>query len=70
MSPCNELVVMDVCVIIGSKGEEPPHSFKRIDKTLNKVHFALLFPFVFELKVKNRFRAWSGRTSTSATKSQ
>ncbi len=36
MSPVNELVVMDVCVIIGSKGEQPPHSFKRIDKTLNK----------------------------------
>ena len=37
MSPCNELVVMDVCVIVASKGEEPPHSFKKIDKTLNKV---------------------------------
>ncbi len=37
MSPCNELVVMDVCVIVGSKGEEPPHSFMKIDKTLNKV---------------------------------
>ena len=37
MSPCNELVVMDVCVVIGSKGEAPPHSFMKIDKTLNKV---------------------------------
>ena len=37
MSPCNELVVMDVCVVIGSKGESPPHSFMKIDKTLNKV---------------------------------
>ncbi len=36
MSPCNELVVMDVCVTIGSKGEDPPHSFMKIDKTLNK----------------------------------
>ena len=36
MSPCNQLVVTDVCVIIGSKGEVPPHSFKKIDKTLNK----------------------------------
>lgn len=30
-------VVMDICVIVASKGEEPPHSFKKIDKTLNKV---------------------------------
>ncbi len=28
---------MDICVIVASKGEEPPHSFKKIDKTLNKV---------------------------------
>ena len=36
MSPCNELVVTDICVIIASKGEVPPHSFKVIEKTLNK----------------------------------
>jgi hypothetical protein len=40
LSPCNELVVMDICVIVASKGEEPPHSFKKIDKTLNKVFIA------------------------------
>lgn len=38
ISPCNQLVVTDVCVIIASKGEVPPHSFKKIDKTLNKVN--------------------------------
>ena len=36
VSPCNELVVTDICVIVSSKGEVPPHSFKIIDKTLNK----------------------------------
>lgn len=36
VSPPNEMVVMDICVIVASKGETPPHSFKRIDKTLNK----------------------------------
>ncbi|CAB4054377.1 DENND4 [Lepeophtheirus salmonis] len=35
-SPSNELVVMDICVILASKGEVPPHSFMKIDKTLNK----------------------------------
>lgn len=43
MSPCNELVVMDICVIIASKGEEPPHSFKKIEKTLNRVNEQLEF---------------------------
>ncbi len=37
LSPCNELVVMDICVIVASKGEEPPHSFMKIEKTLNRV---------------------------------
>lgn len=47
MSPCNELVVMDVCVIIASKGEQPPHSFKKIDKTLNKVSIDTLQGRIF-----------------------
>lgn len=34
--PCNELVVSDLCVIIPSKGETPPHAFCQIHKTLNK----------------------------------
>ncbi|XP_037938686.1 DENN domain-containing protein Crag isoform X2 [Teleopsis dalmanni] len=34
--PCNELVVTDLCVIIHSKGEKPPHAFCLIYKTLNK----------------------------------
>uniref|UniRef100_A0A8C4NGW2 DENN/MADD domain containing 4A n=1 Tax=Eptatretus burgeri TaxID=7764 RepID=A0A8C4NGW2_EPTBU len=31
----NALAVTDVCVIIGSKGESPPHTFCRIEKNLN-----------------------------------
>ncbi|XP_023718394.1 DENN domain-containing protein Crag isoform X4 [Cryptotermes secundus] len=34
--PCNELVVTDICVILASKGETPPHAFCRISKNLNK----------------------------------
>ncbi|TRY69064.1 hypothetical protein TCAL_04429 [Tigriopus californicus] len=34
--PCNQLVVMDVCVIVTSKGETPPHSFVKINKSLNR----------------------------------
>lgn len=34
--PCNELVVTDMCVVIPSKGEKPPHAFCMIHKTLNK----------------------------------
>lgn len=35
-APCNALVVVDVCVIIVSKGECPPHAFCMIAKNLNK----------------------------------
>ncbi|XP_058824801.1 DENN domain-containing protein Crag isoform X2 [Topomyia yanbarensis] len=34
--PCNELVVTDLCVVVPSKGEKPPHAFCMIHKTLNK----------------------------------
>lgn len=34
--PCNALVVTDICVIITSKGESPPHAFCIINKNLNK----------------------------------
>lgn len=34
--PCNALVVTDICVVIASKGESPPHAFCCIDKNLNK----------------------------------
>jgi len=36
LNPCNEFVVMDISIIIGSKGETPPHTFIKIDKSLNK----------------------------------
>ncbi|CAG9790941.1 unnamed protein product [Diatraea saccharalis] len=35
-APCNALVVVDVCVIVASKGEFPPHAFCMIAKNLNK----------------------------------
>ncbi|KAF9412445.1 hypothetical protein HW555_009048 [Spodoptera exigua] len=35
-APCNALVVVDVCVIVASKGECPPHAFCMIPKNLNK----------------------------------
>lgn len=34
--PCNELVVTDLCVIIASKDERPPHAFCQLHKTLNR----------------------------------
>lgn len=33
---CNALVVTDICVVIASKGESPPHAFCCINKNLNK----------------------------------
>lgn len=35
-TPCNELVVTDLCVLIPGKGEKVPHAFCQIHKTLNK----------------------------------
>ncbi|XP_045776028.1 DENN domain-containing protein Crag isoform X2 [Maniola jurtina] len=35
-APCNALVVVDVCVIVTSRGETPPHAFCMIGKNLNK----------------------------------
>ena len=29
-NPCNEFVVMDIAVIIASKGEVPPHTFLKV----------------------------------------
>lgn len=33
--PRNSLAVTDICVIIMSKGETPPHTFLKVDKNLN-----------------------------------
>ena len=46
-SPPNVPVVTEICVIVTSKGDKPPHSFCKIDKNLNKgmvsyIYFALL----------------------------
>lgn len=35
VQPQNSLVVTDICVIITSKGETPPHTFCKVDKNLN-----------------------------------
>ncbi|XP_045538739.1 DENN domain-containing protein Crag [Papilio machaon] len=35
-APCNALVVVDVCVVVTSRGEMPPHAFCMINKNLNK----------------------------------
>lgn len=51
--PCNELVVTDLCVIVPSKGEKPPHAFCQIQKTLNK---GLMATDVFLCYKKSMFR--------------
>jgi len=33
---CNALAVVEVCVIIKSKGEQAPHTFNEIPKNLNR----------------------------------
>lgn len=35
-APCNTLVVTDICIVLSSKGEMPPHAFCLISKNLNK----------------------------------
>uniref|UniRef100_A0A8C9T390 DENN domain containing 4C n=1 Tax=Scleropages formosus TaxID=113540 RepID=A0A8C9T390_SCLFO len=35
VQPQNSLAVTDVCIIITSKGETPPHTFCKVDKNLN-----------------------------------
>lgn len=35
MRPQNSLAVTDICVIVTSKGETPPHTFCKVDKNLN-----------------------------------
>ncbi|KAL1505338.1 hypothetical protein ABEB36_004927 [Hypothenemus hampei] len=36
MMPANALVVTDICIVIASKGESPPHAFCCLQKNLNK----------------------------------
>uniref|UniRef100_T1KBU8 UDENN domain-containing protein n=1 Tax=Tetranychus urticae TaxID=32264 RepID=T1KBU8_TETUR len=35
-APCNQLVVIDICVVLGNKNENPPHAYCQINKNLNK----------------------------------
>nr|XP_033775547.1 DENN domain-containing protein 4C isoform X2 [Geotrypetes seraphini] len=35
MRPQNSLAMTDICVIVSSKGETPPHTFCKVDKNLN-----------------------------------
>lgn len=53
-APCNALVVVDVCVIVTSKGECPPHAFCMIPKNLNKGKcFIIIIIFICN---KQRFK--------------
>jgi hypothetical protein len=36
LAPCNELVITELALIVTSRGEEPPHSFVRVDRNLNR----------------------------------
>lgn len=35
-APCNQLVVVDVCILLMNKGETPPHAYCLVRKNLNK----------------------------------
>ena len=43
LNPCNEFVVMDLAVVISSKGELPPHTFIKVMGFLITLHFTKLF---------------------------
>ena len=43
VQPQNSLAVTDICVIITSKGETPPHTFCKVDKNLNIGMVSLIF---------------------------
>uniref|UniRef100_A0A3B3YBT3 MABP domain-containing protein n=1 Tax=Poecilia mexicana TaxID=48701 RepID=A0A3B3YBT3_9TELE len=50
VQPQNSLAVTDICVIISSKGETPPHTFCKVDRNLNcgmvgHKHFSPSRPF-------------------------
>lgn len=35
--PPHQLVITHICVILGNKNESPPHTYYKIDKSLNRV---------------------------------
>ena len=43
LNPCNEFVVMDLAVVISSKGEVPPHTFIKVTHTGITLHCTSLF---------------------------
>ena len=48
LNPCNEFVVMDIAVIISSKGETPPHTFLKVPITSPSCHsINFSFDFIF-----------------------
>lgn len=48
--PQNSLAVTDICVIVTSKGETPPHTFCKVDKNLNCGMVRIkLFHFQFDI---------------------
>ena len=56
-SPCNELVITELTIIVTSKGEVPPHSFLRIDKNLNNSMIGSAVYLCFK-KSLNRLVGW------------
>lgn len=54
--PQNSLAVTDICVIVTSKGETPPHTFCKVDKNLNCGMVRIKFSFLkFHMKIKKNF---------------
>lgn len=49
----NSLAVTDICVIITSKGETPPHTFCKVDKNLN-CGMVRQSCFLFKLRFGNK----------------
>ena len=56
-SPCNELVITELTIIVTSKGEVPPHSFLKIDKNLNNSMIGSAVYLCFK-KSLNRLVGW------------
>ncbi|KOB72125.1 Uncharacterized protein OBRU01_06281 [Operophtera brumata] len=66
-APCNALVVVDVCVIVASKGEVPPHAFCMISKNLNKDRRSLPYPSsvpLFCLPMGATLELWPNNAAT------
>lgn len=54
--PQNSLAVTDICVIVTSKGETPPHTFCKVDKNLN---CGMVRIKLFHMKTKKNNNFWN-----------